>query len=382
MTVVEPVAPAYDGGTLGNLLPSALTAVGRGSGWDGPTIPLPEARYYVVLLVDGLGWELLRRYADRTPYFAGLLENGRPLTTGIPSTTATSLTSLGTGLEPGRHGIVGYTCRVPGTNRLLNALQWNGSVDPEGWQPHPTMFEHGERHDCAMTAVSRPEFSDSGLTVAGMRGSRYVGADDAESVAAAVSSVIDSAGADERGVIYAYHRDLDRTGHEFGCETERWRHELAEADALAERLRELLPADVALVVTGDHGMVDVPPAGRIDVDAEPDLDAGVAVLGGESRFRYLYVDGGPSEISAVIARWKDRLGDDALVLRRDEAIERGWFGPVEDRVRPRFGDVVVATLGRIALDARRRHPHEARLVGVHGSLSADEMLVPLLVDPA
>src|SRR5690606_19380582 len=61
VTVVEPVAPAYDGGTLGNLLPSALTAVGRGSGWDGPTIPLPEARYYVVLLVDGLGWEPLRR---------------------------------------------------------------------------------------------------------------------------------------------------------------------------------------------------------------------------------------------------------------------------------------------------------------------------------
>jgi hypothetical protein len=149
-------------------------------------------------------------------------------------------------------------------------------------------------------------------------------------------------------------------------------------DTFAARLREALPRETVLVVTGDHGMVDVDLERRLDVDAEPDLMDGVEVFGGEARFRHLYCD--PAAVGEVAARWRLRLGAEALVMTRDDAIEAGWFGVVQAQVRPRLGDVVVASMGQVAVVSSERFPHEAKLVGLHGSLTQEEMLVPLLVD--
>jgi hypothetical protein len=146
----------------------------------------------------------------------------------------------------------------------------------------------------------------------------------------------------------------------------------------AEQVRSALPRDAVLLVVADHGMIDVAPENRIDLDAEPALTAGLRLIGGESRFRHLYcVDGA---VSDVLATYRERLGDQALVLSREEAVGLGWFGAVEDRVTPRLGDVVVASLGPVALVASRRYPQEAGLIGLHGSLTGDEMAIPLLVD--
>ena len=135
----ELVRPAYGSGSLGDVVPSALAALGV-DGWSN-ILGLPAATSYVVLLVDGLGWNLLRRHRSEAPYLSSLADRGRAITSGVPSTTATSLTSLGTALPPGAHGVVGFTSRIPGTNRLLDALRWDARVDPMEWQPHPTAFE-------------------------------------------------------------------------------------------------------------------------------------------------------------------------------------------------------------------------------------------------
>jgi hypothetical protein len=132
------------------------------------------------------------------------------------------------------------------------------------------------------------------------------------------------------------------------------------------------------VVTADHGMVDVARQARVDVDQEPELLAGVQVFAGEARFRHLYCD--PDAAGAVAARWQHRLGASAIVLTADDAIAQGWFGVMSERVRPRLGDVLVASLGNSAVESSSRFPVEMSLIGLHGSLSADEMYVPLLVD--
>jgi hypothetical protein len=365
------VEPAYGGRSLGDVLPAVATALGVDVGFHDTDLTLPPARHYVVLLVDGLGHRLLAGHEDQAPYLHSLLRE--PGVAGVPSTTATSLTSLGTALTPGQHGVVGYTSRIPGTDRLLNALTWDKQVDPLQWQPHDTAFSRLRAAGVSATVVSKREFVDTGLTVSGLRGADFVSGDKAgERIAGAVA-----ASADGPGVTYVYDGDVDWTGHRYGVDSPQWRAQVAATDATAEQLREALDPDVRLVVVADHGMVDSPAAHRIDVDEHLELRAGVRLLGGEARFRHLYCAGGA--VDDVLATWREKLGDRALVLSRDEAIERGWFGVVASEVRPRLGDVVVASRGDHAVVSTADFPYENRLVGLHGSLTAVEMEIPILI---
>jgi len=366
------VLPHYFSRSLVDVLPSAVSALGV-DGWDNP-LGLPDAPSYVVFLIDGLGWNLLRNHNDEAPYLNSLAVGRDPITCGVPSTTATSLTSLGTGLAPGAHGVVGFTSRIPGTDRLLDALRWDRSVDPRQWQPHDTVFVRARKDGVTATTVSKRSFEGSGLTEASQRGATVVGADTAdERIAGAVASAAGSL-----SLTYVYDGELDATGHHLGSSSWAWSQQLAMADTFAARLRESLPGECALVVTADHGMVDVAAEDRVDVDDEPELLGGVVVFGGEARFRHLYCVAGA--VDDVAARWRERLGAGAWVVTRDEAVGEGWFGSVDAAVRPRLGDVIVASRPDVAVVSSSRFPHEAQLVGLHGSLTADEMLVPLLVD--
>jgi hypothetical protein len=365
------VLPSYDGGGLGDVLPSVASLLGL----DEPNrLYLQGSDRFVVLLIDGLGWNLLSRHLAEAPYLASLLDRSSRLTAGVPSTTASSLTSLGTGLPPGIHGMVGYTQRIPGTDRLLHSLQWDNQIDPRIWQPHATVFERLERTGRSVTVISKRAFADSGLTLAALRGGAFAGADDiAERLAAACAGSLG-----RPSLTYVYEGDLDGTGHRAGCRSDAWLEQLARADAFALALREALPAVVTLAITGDHGMVDIGLADRVDIDQEAGLMDSVELIGGESRFRHLYCRTGAAP--EVAGRWRDRLGASAVVLERLEAISAGWFGPVSDVVAPRLGDVMVACMDPIAVESSSRFPMETRLIGMHGSLTADEMYVPLLID--
>jgi hypothetical protein len=372
--VILPVAPQYGGGALADVLPSVAGALSV----PGETnlLDLPPASRYAVLLLDGLGWNLLKRYGEAAPYLSSLIPAGRSLTAGVPSTTAVSLTSLGTGLPPGAHGIVGYTSIVPETGALLNALAWDAPVDPRRWQPHGTVFDRAAAAGVATRNVSKARFDSSGLTAAAFRGSAHRGADTVED---RLDATRFASREGKSSLVYVYDSQLDYIGHQQGCDSWQWQKELTAADTFAQQVRSALPRDAVLVVVADHGMVDVAPEHRVDLDLEPALTEGVSLVGGESRFRHLYcVPGAEADVLAV---YRERLGEKALVLPRSEAIARGWFGPlVEDRVTPRLGDVIVATLGPVALVASKRAAQEAGLIGLHGSLTADEMEIPLLVD--
>ena len=371
------VEPAYGSRSLVDVVPAIGAAIGvkHRTGQTAPSaIVLPEAPAYVLFLVDGLGARLLQRHADAAPYLSTLLAAQEPGTAGVPSTTATSLSSLGTAMPPGAHGLVGFTTRIPGTDRLLNALKWDKSVDPKQWQPHATAFSGLRLNGAAVTVINKREFRESGLTVAAQRGADFVGADRVgERIAAAVA-----ASAERPSLTYVYDGDLDWTGHRYGVASAQWLQQLVMVDAEAEQLRESLPADVRLLVVADHGMVDSPPSARIDVDHELVLRDGLALMGGEARFRHLYCRNGA--VADVAATWRSVLGDRADVLTREEAIGRGWFGPVESSVLPRLGDVVVACRGDHAVVASVDFSYEASLIGLHGSLTADEMLIPMLCD--
>lgn len=402
--------PAYGQAALSDLLPSIAGGLGV-SGVSGP-LPLTPAARVCVFLVDGMGACLIREHAELAPYLAGLLARrapdtdwhgepydqaettqpdatsepapvssvdappgtGRLLSAGFPSTTATSLTSLGTGLPPGAHGMLGLRVAVPGTDRLINLLRWDARVDPFAWQPHDTLLQRAAADGVTVTHVSAPRFVESGLTRSSLRGGAYIGA---ESMELRVTEALTALRRPGRALVYLYYGGLDVAGHVAGVDSDAWRDQLRLVDGVVRDLARGLPEGVALYVTADHGMVDVPRHRHIDIDQDPELRAGLALFGGEGRARHLYAH--PGAARDVLAIWQDRLADVAVVRSREQAIAAGWFGPrVDEEILQRIGDVIVAMREDWAVVATRREPIDARQVGMHGSLTRREQQVPLL----
>jgi hypothetical protein len=371
----EIVVPAYQSTTLGELMPSIGAHLGV-PGCTKDVYGLPHSARYVVVLIDGLGWNLLRRALMAAPFLASLLGGAQPITSAVPSTTVTSLGSLGTGQPPGQHGLVGYTSRVPSTGEILNGLTWESDLVPAVYQSKPTFFERASQAGVAVTSVALARFQGTGLTEAALRGAAFVPFSDESAEELRIALIAEAAGRGDRSVVYAYERELDHYGHVHGCNSADWLQQLARIDAMCERLRAALPPQVTVIVTGDHGMVDIPSEQRIVAEDDPALMAGVTALAGEARFRQLYVDQEPAR--RVADRWRDRLGELAWVRTRDEAIDEGWFATIDDQLRERWGHVLVALRGDWAV-MTSAFPREYTLIGMHGSLTPAEMLVPLLV---
>ncbi|HEY1641055.1 MAG TPA: nucleotide pyrophosphatase/phosphodiesterase family protein [Streptosporangiaceae bacterium] len=369
--VPAPPIPRYGESTLADLATSVLDALGVPG--EANPLELPAADRVCLLVVDGLGWNLLREHPAAAPFLSELARSGHPLSAGFPATTVTSLSSLGTGLPPGQHGMLGYQVAVPGTGRLLNALRWDKRVDPLTWQPSATIFERAAAAGVAAYRIAQGSYRDSGLSTAVMRGAIYRGADTLGALVGQAATVM---AAGPRALAMVYESGLDSTGHVCGCGSDAWRFQLGHVDRLAEQLAGALPQGTALYVTADHGMVDVGPADRIDVDAQPGMRAGVTVLGGEPRARHVYTR--PGAAADVLAAWREALSGAAWVASREEAIADGWFGPVSPAMADRIGDVVVACTGSRAVVATRTEPRETALTGMHGSLAAADQLVPLL----
>ncbi len=374
-----PLVPHYDGGGLNAVLP----AVARTLTGDEPVEGLPlthgrPARRAVVVLVDGLGLELLRRRGGHAPFLRSILPSALSLSAGFPSTTATSMGSFGTGLAPGQHGLVGYEVLVPGEDRLVNELSWEDGPDPLRWQPNPTVFEDLVGRGVGVTRVGPGFFDGSGLTNAALRGGRFVAAD---RLAARVDATLAALRRSPRELVHLYWGDLDKVGHVEGCASWQWGDELTAIDGELRRLVGSVPPDTSVHITADHGMVDAPHALRIDLAHDAELAGGIRHVGGEPRAPQLYVEDGA--VDDVRATWTARVGDRAWIRSREEATADGWFGPVAPHVAPRIGDLVIAMRDNFAIvDSRRARPQLLALLGLHGSLTIDELAVPWLAVPA
>ena len=373
-----PGPPRYGRRSVAEVMSSAAASLGV-PGY-GDVLGLPAARRVVVVLVDGLGRAQLRARAGHAPTLANA-PNLATLDAAFPTTTAASLASLGTGTAPGAHGLVGYDVLDPERDRVVNLLGgWDAAVDPRAWQPLPTVLERAAEHVDVVT-VSRGRFAGSGLTDAALRGGRFVAA---ETPAARVSSALDQLAAGRDTLMYFYWDELDRTGHARGWESWEWTAQLEELDASLRRFVSRVPAGTTVLVTGDHGMVDVPREGRFDVSEPPGLLDGVRHTAGEPRVVQLHLeqDATAHDVRGLVSAWQDRFGPRVWMFSREAALAAGYFGPparVRETVRARIGDLLVAAKEPIALfDLGRLRPSVLSMVGQHGSLTRAEREVPLL----
>ena len=321
------------------------------------------ARAVVLLVLDGFGWRAIEAARAPLPEL-GALEGG-PITTVVPSTTAAALTSIATGLTPARHGMIGYRMLVGG--QVLDVLRWKV---PEGKAPDPGSVTLVDRAFCgrSVPTVVRAEFNRSGFTEAHMRGVRFVGWRTTATLVTHVARLIDGGEA----FVYAYYDGVDKVAHEYGITDGFFPAETVAADRLVGDLLDALPGDVVLVITADHGQVQF----ERWVTMEP-VAPHVRAYAGDARLRYVYAR--PGREGDLLKAAADAFGDVAWVFGRDQLVDEGWLGPEPPPgdVLTRIGDVILAAKGNVAF-ADPTHPHETRLRAGHGSLSPDEMLVPLL----
>jgi Type I phosphodiesterase / nucleotide pyrophosphatase len=377
--VTAPLLPEYGRRTLAEVMPALLAALGEPQ--PASDLAVEPVRAAALLLIDGLGSHLLRAHAHDAPFLASMPDAG-PLTVGFPASTAVSLSSLGTGLPPGAHGMVGTSFRV-GDAQLLDALHWttHGEKEaadlreqqpPEQVQPMPTVFERAEAAGIDVSVVSQRAFRGSGLTRAALRGGRFRGTHAIGDLAAEVIAAVNGPG---RRLCYGYHADLDSLGHVHGPGSVPWRFQLRQIDRLVTTIVGGMPSGSVLAITGDHGMVAVDR--KWDADTDDDLRRDVLLLAGDARSRLVHAR--PGAAANVLATWREVLGDAAWVVPGEQAVAENWFGPMSPHATARIGDVVMAARGTSAVVRSVAEPHISAMPGHHGSLSAEEQHVPLLL---
>ncbi len=359
--------------SLADVMPGCLDAV---TGAGGP-FATPGIRKAVVVLIDGLGATALKARSGHARTLSAGLDRASTIDSGFPTTTAAALPTLTTGRSSGSHGMTGYTVRDPGGDRIVNLLgDWDG-LDPQSWQRQKTVFERAAEAEVSAWAIGPERFRGTAFTRAVLRGAEYRGAELIADRFEATRAVLD---ASDRAIVYLYFPELDKAGHDAGWESAGWTTALERLDA---ELRAFLPrmrADEGLLVTADHGMVDVAHGSHVLLGGEGDvLVDGVRHIAGEPRCLQLFVD--PRHDPAEVAhRWNAAEGHRSWVLTRAEAVAAGWFGSVEPPVLDRIGDVLVAARRPIAYyDTRSETSMRGRrMVGQHGSMTPEEVRVPLL----
>ena len=354
------------GATLADVAVSCAAAVGVPGLQD--RLGLGDARHAVIVLIDGLGARLLAEHAPADSFLGA--RQGSRIDAVFPTTTVAALASLGTGLQPGGHGMVGGSVLLPETGVVLAPLQWGGTPHPLAVQPEPTVFERAALGGVQVATIAPAAYEHSGLTRAALRGGAYRAAEDIPSRIALLGDELRHGG---RALTYVYWPELDRVGHGSGVGSRDWRDALRRVDALVSGIAGVLGPDDVAVVTADHGMVNVDE--RIAIEADPALMDGVRVIAGEPRLRHLYLDAYPA---GVASRWAQRLGDRAVVWTREELIDSGRLGPVDPGIADRIGDVVVMALGSVGLSSAT-DATVSGLRGQHGGLTPEELEIPAIV---
>ena len=356
---MDPIKPDYDGACLVNLMPALLRS--RPAAWLPPDVDGAES--VVVLVVDGLGSNAMDDHPAALPLIRSL--RGGTFTTVVPSTTATALTSITTGLAPARHGVIGYRMLFAGS--VLNILRWQTA---SGHPPDPfDVQRHTSFMGREIPVVTKAEFRGSGFTRAHLSGGRFVGWHTASNLVEHCRLLV---AAGER-LVYAYYAGVDTVAHAYGLLDGFFERELSAADELVDRLLSVLPRSAALLVTSDHGQVHLEPDSWISLGEIAEM---VDSYAGDCRFRALHARRGAAK--DLLAAARESYGHLAWVWSRAELLDGGWFGEgATGSVPGRIGDVVLAAREPVAF-VDPTFPKEKKLRSGHGSVTPDEMLVPLV----
>ena len=379
--------PDYDGGGLVNLMSSIATALGGSSPYPPLAVLPPEslagARHLVLLVVDGLGFQYL---SSRDGALRRHLRG--QMTSVFPSTTASAIPSFLTGLAPQQHGLTGWNMYFREIGAIAAPLPFrfragrhalrDAGVTPAQLFGLTPLFD---RLPLPCHVVSPKPIIHSDFNVALSGKAQRHAYETLDEMFAVIAGILRSDA--PRSYVYAYWPQLDSLAHEHGIHSDAVAEAFAALDAAFARLLDTAHGSGSLVIaTADHGFIDTTVEATIDLDDHPELRETLLLpLCGETRMAYAYVRAGRERQFENTVR--GRLADRVHLIRSEDVLRQGWLGPgtAHPGLQDRLGDYVLIPRGQTILrdwlKGEERHTH----IGVHGGLSAAEMIVPLVVAP-
>lgn len=356
-------------GRLSEVFTSALASL---SG-EQNTLNLPRVKNACVIMVDGLGAHNIRERSGHAPLISSQLKKDGAISCGFPSTTVTSLSSFSTGLSAGQHGMVGYSIVDPDTSQAMNLLSGIKTVaEAQYWQPKRTVAELASEGGFSCIVIGPAEYENSGFSNATMRGAKYRSAKSIQDRFSLAEKLL----AEGSGqLIYLYVPELDQRAHAYGSLSSEWSNQLEDLESALRELIRTTRNECGILLTADHGIVDVPKDRHLYLD-EMEI-RGLTSVGGDPRVLFLYFDSVP--IESVRIQIQQHVGKNAYVATREELLQAGWFGEAEDFAIRRMPQLFVIAVSRVALYHRDfAKPKSLEMVGQHGSVSSEELSVPLL----
>lgn len=394
------VLPDYQGFGTCNVSQVILRNFGLANRCPEVLHPLLNGQYdrVLLLILDALGWNQLHTWVEDIPALQRLYERATvvPLTTTFPSTTTVALTTLYTGLTPAEHTITGHYMFLRELGAVVDVLRFSPLGDPRrevyaerGIDVHDlfpmyTLFEPLRQEGLQGLSITRGIFSNTALGWL-----HHVGADVLGYLTGSDMMVHLRHSVEQRqkpGVIACYWDVVDMLSHEYRPFSEEVRSAVDQFFFSLEReLRDRIPekdrARTLMLITADHGQCDVPPQEAVclgEVDGARDLV--MLPPCGQNRAPYLYARQGKAD---ALAERLERLEDRILLRRSEDLLREGLWGPPEhaDRIRERVGDLTAIGKGGTMVYGPDTRRETLRLKGHHGSLTENEMIVPLIALP-
>jgi len=337
------------------------------------SLGLPARRSVCVILVDGLGSSNLKSAAGHARFLNS--QQSDSATCWFPATTSTSITSFATATNPWENGFLGYQVFNKATQAAMNLLSgWKDYSEGENYQEAATIAEIASSRGVGFHTVAPSAYERSGFTGATMRGSGFHGVDRiADRFSEAQKLLVQP----EAKVIYLYIPELDQLAHAKGSESSPWLNQLEDLDALVRGFVSGIPKGSGVILTADHGVVDVPKESHVYLD-EFMPKSEFKFVGGDTRSLYLYFEDAVDRKTAR-ERLREQLADSCYICTPDDLIAAGYWKPLSPKSENLAPDLLVLARKRVALYHRGfAKVKSLEMIGHHGSITNEELAIPLL----
>jgi hypothetical protein len=358
----------------------------------------------ILFLLDGFGYNQWIQYMERYVFLKTISEKGIviPLTSVFPSTTASSLTTIHSGLTPQEHGLLEWWVYFEEIDRIIQTLPFkpiyskdqdellNKGVNPGILFSGRTLYEDLNRVGISSFAFINEAYKETAYSKLVFEGCEIVPYKSGSNLMTVLRNKL----TDVSTPVYfnVYWSLIDNAAHEYGVHSERYLDELDLIFNLLQEefLNKLSPQtaeNTMIMVTADHGHINVNPEETIYLNHFPEVVNNFRVGQSEEKIlpwgspRDVYIAVDDTKRDYVLSFLTKTLESRAMVISTEDALEQSLFGhgTLHKQFRSRIGDILILPKDNYTVWYEHIEGNKFTLSGMHGGLYPDEMLIPFVI---